>query len=189
MSVAAREVLQAYLRRGRLEMCLDDLKTTLDMEMLRSRSPEMAQKEIYARLIGHNLIRCTMAQAATEHTVALERISFKGTLDALRQFSNAMSQARTKKKRPQLWAKLLQTLADDQVPDRPGRREPRAVKRVKTKYPRLSQPRRRFKDRPKRSVRRTTARLRKLGLTAKTAGWTTAECARPRAQQRRTVLA
>jgi len=37
-------------------MCLDDLKTTLQMEMLRIRSPEMAQKEVYARLIGHNLI-------------------------------------------------------------------------------------------------------------------------------------
>jgi hypothetical protein len=160
----AREILQAYLRRWRLEMCLDDLKTTLEMEMLRSRSPQMAQKEIYARLIGHNLIRCTMAEAAAQHTVDLERISFKGTLDALRQFSNAMSQARTKKKRRQLWAKLLQTLADDLVPARPERREPRAVKRVKRKYPRLSVPRHRFKDRPRRSVRRTTARLRKLGL-------------------------
>jgi hypothetical protein len=160
----AQEILQAYLRRWRLEMCLDDLKTTLEMEMLRSRSPEMAQKEIYARLIGHNLIRCTMAHAAAQHTVALDRISFKGTLDALRQFSSAMSQARTRKKRRQLWAKLLKTLADDLVPDRPGRREPRAVKRVKNKYPRLSVPRHRFKDRPKRSVRRTTARRRKQGL-------------------------
>jgi Transposase DDE domain len=160
----AHEILQAYLRRWRLEMCLDDLKTTLEMEMLRSRSPEMAQKEIYARLIGHNLIRCTMAHAAAEHTVALERISFKGTLDALRQFTSAMSQARTRKKRRQLWAKLLKTLADDLVPERPGRREPRAVKRVKNKYPRLSVPRHRFKDRPKRSVRRTIARVRKLSL-------------------------
>lgn len=160
----ARGILQAYLRRWRLEMCFDDLKTTLDMEMLRSRSPEMAQKEIYARLIGHNLIRCTMAHAAAQHTVALERISFKGALDALRQFTHAMSQARTRRKRRQLWATPLKTLADDLVPDRPGRREPRGVKRVKNKYPRLSVPRHRFKDRPKRSVRRTTASFRKLSL-------------------------
>jgi ribosomal protein L17 len=160
----AREILQAYLRRWRLEMCLDDLKTTLQMEMLRGRSPQMIQKEIYARLIAHNLIRCTMAQAAAEHRVALERLSFKGTLDALRQFTHAMSQARTKKKRSQLWDKLLETLAHDLVPQRPGRREPRAVKRVKNKYPRLSRPRHLFKDRPKRNVRRTISRLRKLGL-------------------------
>ena len=159
----AREILQAYLRRWRLEMCLDDLKTTLQMEMLRSRSPEMLQKEIYAHLIVHNLLRCTMAQAAVEHDAPLERISFKGTLDALRQFTQAMSQARTKKKRSELWAKLLKTLADDLVSERPERREPRAVKRVKNKYPRLSRPRHLFKDRPKRNVRRTISRMRMLG--------------------------
>ena len=145
-------------------MCLDDLKTTLQIEMLRSHSPEMLHKEIYAHLIAHNLIRCIMAQAAVEHEVPLERISFKGTVDALRQFTQAMCQARTKKKRSELWAKLLETLADDLVPERPGRREPRAVKRVKNKYPRLSRSRHLFKDRPKRSVRRTIARLRKQGL-------------------------
>jgi hypothetical protein len=160
----AQEILQAYLRRWRLEMCLDDLKTTLEMETLRSRTPAMVQKELYARLIDHNLIRCVMAQAAAQHHVPLERISFKGTLDALRQFTQAMSQARTKTKRSQLWAKLLQTLAADQVPERPGRREPRAVKRVKRKYPRLSVPRHRFTDRPKSHVRRAISRKRRQGL-------------------------
>ena len=160
----ARDILQAYLRRWRLEMCLDDLKTTLEMEMLRSRTPEMLQKEVYTHLIAHNLLRCTIAQAASEHSVSLERISFKGTLDALRQFTQAMSQARTKTKRFQLWAKLLETLAHDLVPERPGRREPRAVKRVKNKYPRLSRPRRLFRDRPKRNVRRTISNMRKRGL-------------------------
>jgi len=160
----AQEILQAYLRRWRLEMCLDDLKTTLEMEMLRSRSPEMIQKEVYLRLIAHNLVRCTMAQAAAEYTAPLERISSKGTLDALRQFTQAISQARTKKKRSQLWARLLETLANDLVPDRPERREPRAVKRVKNKYPRLSRPRHLFRDRPKRNVRRTISIGRRRGL-------------------------
>jgi hypothetical protein len=165
----ASEILQAYLRRWRLEMCLDDLKTTLGMEMLRSRSPEMAEREIYTRLIAHNLIRCTMAYAAVEHTVPLERMSFKGTLDALRQFTQAMGQARSLKKRSQLWDKLLETLAADLLPERPGRREPRAVKRVKRKYPRLRRPRHQIKDRPKPSIRRAIRlakrRLQKLGLT------------------------
>jgi len=160
----AQEILQAYRRRWRLEMCLDDLKTTLKMEMLRSRSPEMAQKEICLRLIAHNLIRCTMAQAATRHQAALDRISFKGSLDALRQFSQAIARAGSKRKRGQLWAELLATLAADLVPERPGRREPRAVKRKKNKYQRLRMPRHKFCDRPKRHARRKFARLRKLGL-------------------------
>jgi hypothetical protein len=160
----AQEILQAYLLRWRLEMCLDDLKTTLEMETLRGKSPEMAQKEVYTHLIVHNLIRGLLAQTALQHHVALERISFKGSLDALRQFSQAMSQARTKKKRQQIWEQLLQTLAADLLPHRPGRHEPRAVKRKKNKYPRLNAPRHKFRDHPKRGVRRKIARLRRLGL-------------------------
>jgi hypothetical protein len=160
----AEELLNAYLRRWRLEMCLDDLKTSLQMEFLRSRSPQMAHKEMHARLIAHNLIRCTMAQAASQDQQVLERLSFKGSLDALRQFTHALAQARSKAKRRRLWELLLQTLLRDQVPERPGRREPRAVKRKKNKYPRLDAPRHKFRDHPKRTVRAKTARLRKLGL-------------------------
>jgi hypothetical protein len=159
-----QEILQAYLRRWRLEMCLDDLKTTLHLEGLRSRSPQMVQKELLTRLIAHNLVRCTMAQAAAEHDVPLDRISFKGSLDAVRHFSQAMAQAKSKKKRQQLWTALLRTLAADLLPDRPGRREPRAVKRKKNRYPRLRGPRRQFRDHLKRHDRRKISRLRKLGL-------------------------
>jgi hypothetical protein len=158
------EILEAYLRRWRLEMSLDDLKTTLQMESLRNRSPEMAQREFYMRLIAHNLIRCTMAQAAKEHDVPLDRISFKGSLDAVRQFSQAMARAKSKKKRRQLWSELLRILAADKLPRRPGRREPRAVKRKKNRYPRLVGPRHKFRDHLKRNDRRKISRLRKLGL-------------------------
>jgi hypothetical protein len=160
----AQEILQAYLRRWRLEMCLDDLKTTLGMESLRSRSPAMAQKELYQCLIAHNLIRCTMAKAAAEHELALERISFKGCLDGFRHFACAMAQARTKKKRQELWCELLRTLARDAVPERPGRREPRAVKRKKNRYPRLRGPRNRFRDHLKRHDRRKLSQIRKAAL-------------------------
>jgi hypothetical protein len=160
----AEEILQAYLRRWRLERCLDDLKTTLKMDTLRSRSPMLAQKELHTRLILHNLIRCLMAETATDQHVEMERLSFKGSLDALRQFSQAIAQSHSGKKRGQLWAELLRTLAADLVPERPGRREPRAVKRKKNKYPRLNAPRHWFRDRPKRHARRKLARLRRLGL-------------------------
>jgi hypothetical protein len=160
----AHEVLRAYLRRWRLEMCLDDLKSTLHLEMLRGHTPAAVRQEAYARMIGHNLVRWTMASAARAHHVELERVSFKGTLDALRQFSQAMSRARARSKRAQLWAQLLRTLAADLVPERPGRREPRAVKRKKNKYRRLNRPRHRFRDYPKRHQRRSRARHPNLVL-------------------------
>jgi hypothetical protein len=75
-----------------------------------------------------------------------------------------MSQARTKRKPSELWARLLETLAHDLAPDRLERRKPRPVKRVKNKHPRLSPPRPLFRDRPKRNVQRTISKLRKRGL-------------------------
>jgi len=158
----AQEILQAYLRRWRLEMCFDDLKTTMGMEMLRCQSPAMIQRELLMYLIAHNLIRLLITQTVQTHRVPLERISFKGSIDALRQFTLAIGQARSKRQRRQLWDELLRTLAADLLPNRPGRREPRAIKRVKNRYPRLNCCRHQFKDHPKRHARRSRARLRRL---------------------------
>jgi len=143
-SYPAQELMALYCRRWRLELSLRDLKTTMGMEPLRCQSPEMAQKELLAYLIAHNLMRCVMAQAAAQHEVDLERVSFKGALDALRQYSNAIGQARNRKLRRQLWADLLLNLARDLVRRRPNRTEPRAVKHRPKPYPLLNQPRHRF---------------------------------------------
>ena len=81
----------------------------------------------------------------------LERVSFKGSVDALRQYSDAIAQARNPKMRRQLWEDLLLNLARDLVRYRPNRQEPRAVKRRPKPYPLLNQPRRRFVEIPHRN--------------------------------------
>jgi hypothetical protein len=150
----AEEIGRAYLRRWRLELCLDDVKTTLNLKQLKCQTPKMAYKELLAGLIAYNLVRCLMAQAASLHEVSLDRISFKGSLDGLRQFCAASAQARSRKARRKLWDLLLKTLALDAVPARPGRREPRAVKLI-SKYDKLIRPRHLQKDRPNRNVRKS----------------------------------
>lgn len=140
------EVAAAYLRRWRLELCLDDLKTAMGMDTLHCLSPEMVARELLAFMVAHNLLRWVMTQAAREHQVDLYRISFTGAMDALRHFATAMAQAKTAKIRRKIWADLLHTLADDLVPERPGRREPRAVKRRPKPHPRLNKPRRQFRE-------------------------------------------
>ena len=157
----AAELLAAYARRWRLELCLDDLKTTLGLESLKGLSPELVEKELLAGLIAHNLLRCVLAEAAQEHAVPLARIRFKGALDALRQFSHALCQTRCARRKKELWAALLLSLARDLVPERPGRREPRAIKR-RPKYPFLTRPRHQQRDRPRRSVRRTRSINKRL---------------------------
>ena len=159
----APEILTAYLKRWRLEMCLDDLKTTLGMEMLSCQSPEMLEKELLVFLTAHNLLRWMMTQAAQRGQVDLERISFKGTLDAFGQWTGALVQVRGAGKRSQrakVWRKFLETLTADLVPLRPGRKEARAVKK-RSKYPPLNKPRRQYVDRWSRGQRRRVATVKK----------------------------
>lgn len=156
----AAEILEAYRRRWRMEMSFDDIKTSMKMETLRGRTPDMVRKELCAGIVAHNLIRCTMMESACLHEVPVERMSFKGSLDALRHSSQAMAMVRGRAKKQELWRELLATLARDTVRERPGRREPRAVKRSYNKYPRLNVARRKFRDHLKRNTRRKLARLR-----------------------------
>lgn len=140
----AADLVALYARRWGLELCLRDLKTTMGMEELRCKTPEMAQKELLTYLVAHNLIRCVIAEAVARYQVNLERVSFKGSVDALRQYSDAIAKAPNQKMRRQLWEDLLLNLARDLVRYRPNRREPRALKRRPKPYPLLSQPRRQF---------------------------------------------
>ncbi len=111
-----------------------------------ARPPTWPKRNSWPIWSAHNLIRCVMAEAVARHQVDLERVSFKGSVDALRQYSDAIAQARNRKLRRQLWEDLLLNLARDLVPTRPNRTEPRAVKRRPKPYPLLNQPRRRFKE-------------------------------------------
>lgn len=147
------ELIALYLRRWRIELCLRDVKTTLGLEQLRGQSPAMVRKELLAGLIAHNLIRCVMAEAAQAHQTELERVSFKGAVDALRQYSAVLAQARTNRLKRNLWQNLLRTLAGDRVPRRPGRTEPRAIKRRPKPFPLLNRPRRKFVELPHRNCR------------------------------------
>lgn len=78
--------------------------------------------------------------------VDLHRLSFQGTVDSIRQFSAALAQARSGKRQRQLIRNFLQATAADLVPYRPGRREPRAVKRRPNPCAYLTKPRHKFKD-------------------------------------------
>jgi hypothetical protein len=147
----AQDVAQLYVRRWKIELWFRDIKTSMGMEVLRCKSPQMLHKELEMFFIAYNLIRCLMVQASASNDVALDRMSFKGTVDSVRQFSLAIAQARSKKKRNQLIVELLDVIARDQVPDRPNRLEPRALKRRPKPFDRLNRPRRLMKEIPHRN--------------------------------------
>jgi len=150
----AHELARLYLRRWSIELWWRHIKTSMGMETLRCLTPAMAHKELEMYLIAYNLIRCLMVEAGARHDRPIERLSFKGAADALRQFSPVVAQARVGQRRRALIRKLLAVLAGDLVPDRPGRREPRAVKRRPKPYSWLTQPRHQFIEIPHRNAYR-----------------------------------
>jgi hypothetical protein len=147
----AEKLIALYARRWNLELALRHLKTTMGMELLRCQTPDTAEKELLIYLIAYNLVRCLMAEAVALAGVEMERLSFKGTIDALRQYTLAIVSTAQKSKRRRLWSQLLATIATDLVPLRPGRSEPRAVKRRPKAYQLLSKPRHIFREVPHRA--------------------------------------
>jgi hypothetical protein len=118
----------------------------MGMEVLRTKRPAMIHKELEMFFVAYNLIRALMVQASGQHQVDLDRLSFKGAVAGVRQFSVAIAQKPARRKQKELIERLLETMAKDVVPERPGRREPRAVKRRPKPFPNLNQPRHKFKD-------------------------------------------
>jgi hypothetical protein len=150
LAYPAHQLAALYARRWHLELALRHLKTTMGMEVLRCQNPEMVEKELLAYLVSYNLIRCLMAEVVARAGAQMERLSFKGSVDAVRQYSSAIQGQRAKNLRRELWFQLLANIAQDQVPLRPHRNEPRAVKRRPKPYQLLNKPRRHFKEVPHR---------------------------------------
>ena len=141
-------IVELYLRRWEMELTFRDVKTTMGMEALHCLSPQMIEKELRMFLIAYNCVRALMVEAATKHGLRPQRISFKGTVDTIRSFFPALLRAGSKRARNRLHSRLLEILAADELPFRPGRVEPRAVKRRPKPYPLLTAPRRLYKELP-----------------------------------------
>jgi len=137
---------QLYFRRWAMELGLRNLKIALQMDQLSCKNPENLEREIRLHFLVHNLVRRLMLEAARRHSVPLERVSFAGSLAAARRYGEALLQAPSRRQRQALINELFATLASDLLPDRPGRREPRAVKRRPKPYPLLTRHRHKFKE-------------------------------------------
>jgi hypothetical protein len=139
----AAELARLYLRRWAVELFFRDIKITLGMDVLRCQTPAMVRKEIVMHAIAYNLIRALMQQAAALYHVPIERLSFKGSVDTLRQWAETLNAASGKpREQARLFNQLLQVLAEDILPYRPDRAEPRVRKRRPKAYPLMTHPRR-----------------------------------------------
>lgn len=105
------------------------------MERLSCLSPEMAIKEIWVYLLAYNLIRLMMAQAALLAEQLPRQLSFKHTVQLCIAWNHQAPADHDQ------FQGLLLLIAQQRVGDRPGRIEPRAIKRRPKCYPLLTTPR------------------------------------------------
>ncbi len=125
------KIAELYGHRWRVETCFDHLKTTMGMNVLKCRSVDGVMKELAAYILVYNLVRLSVLHAAARQGQSVWRVSF---VDALRW----------------LCARMLGLPGVGRLvcnPLRPGRCEPRVVRRRMKEYDLMTKPRQAYKTR------------------------------------------
>ncbi len=133
---SAQELKKLYAQRWNVELNLRHIKTTLGLEKMTCKTPAMNEKQWWVGLLAYNLIRLLMLRSAKLVDVLPQQLSFKHSL----QLWLAWSQRGVPPDETQIQC-LLVLMAQKRVGQRPGRIEPRVVKRRPKPFPLLTQPR------------------------------------------------
>lgn len=133
-TTSKHQLAELYRQRWHIELDLRHIKSTLGMEQLTCKTPEMNEKQMWVYFLAYNLIRLIMAQSAMQADLLPRKISFKHTLQiwALWHASSDFSLINE-----QHVMTILALIAQQTVGNRPGRIEPRAVKRRPKPFPLL----------------------------------------------------
>ncbi|MEW6715770.1 MAG: IS4 family transposase [Nitrospirota bacterium] len=148
----AEELAGLYFKRWDVELFFRDIKTTMGMDILRCQTPEMIRKEILMHFIAYNCIRRLMCEAAKEVHLTVRVVSFKGSVQALRNWEPHLNQAKiSRTERFRLISDLYEAMTNTPIKQRPGRSEPRCLKRRKKNYQLMTSPRHEMKEIPHRN--------------------------------------
>jgi len=76
-------IASVYRSRWLVELDIRSIKCSLDMDIVRAKTPEMVRVEIWSCLLAYNLIRLKMLQAAAEKGRMPRTLSFTTTQQSL----------------------------------------------------------------------------------------------------------
>jgi hypothetical protein len=171
--VAKDDLADLYRARWNAELDFRSLKQTMQMDILRCKTPELVRKEIWTHILGYNLIRTIIAQAASKHDVEPRSISFKGAIQTLEAFQPtiAIQGERDTAHRHNLYEQILDAIATHRVANRPDRFEPRQRKRRQKKYDRMMKPRNEVKRDILNSARPEIRLKVRVKVRAGAVGW------------------
>lgn len=128
--VPVEEVADLYRQRWYVELHLRDIKSMMQLDVLRRKTPERVRQELWTGLLAYNLTRQSMLQSATAKRCRPRTLSFTATLQMLaNQWVLAAGLSAPSSSRARLTSLRLANGSAHIVGNRPDRVEPRAVKR------------------------------------------------------------
>lgn len=141
----AEEIAELYGHRWNAELDIRDIKRTLGLDHVRCKTPDMVRRELWVTLLAYNLVRKLIATAAAVHRKQPRQLGF--TLACQTILSSWMLLATESCRDPRaLWHLALERIAANEVANRPGRVEPRAIKRRRDLYPIMHGPRKELRQ-------------------------------------------
>jgi hypothetical protein len=141
----AEAIAELYGYRWNVELDIRAIKQMLNLDHLRCQTPEMIRIEFWTTLLAYNLIRQVIGDAALQHGKIPRRISFAETCSMILAAWATLALGLYD---PRSLERLVERIASLQVPDRPGRLEPRVLKRRRHRYPLMREPRNKLKQPP-----------------------------------------
>ena len=139
---SAEAIAELYGYRWNVELDIRSIKCNLNLDHVRCKSPEMVRRELWTTILAYNLIRSTAAGAAMLHDVKPREISFTSTGQFVLAAWAVISLGKISKQALLDYAQtMLENIANCRVANRPGRIEPRLIKKRPKQYKHLRVPR------------------------------------------------
>lgn len=123
------ELCNLYKRRWEIESCLKVLKDDMELAHVSAKTPESVYKKIWSSIVAYNFIRWYMLNVSLLAKRSVREISFLVTMRSLLDNSNSILAAKTKEELSRVRAAIIDQILRKKVYLRPGRKEPRAVKK------------------------------------------------------------
>jgi hypothetical protein len=142
---SSADIATLYGLRWNVELDIRHIKQSLGLDHLRCKTPEMVRRELMVTLLAYNLIRKVIATSAAVHEKQPRRLSFTLACQTVLASWMLLSTGSARDSH-RLWTTALRTIAGHEVANRPGRIEPRVLKRRRHRYPLMQHPRQQLRE-------------------------------------------
>jgi hypothetical protein len=139
--VSVYEIADLFSFRWNAELDIRSIKTHMNLHHVRCKSPAMVHREFWTTMLAYNLIRTTMATSAIEHDITPRQISFVSACQYVLAGWQVVGTLASRQAMESYIREMLNQISECEVAKRPGRLEPRVIKKRRDRYSLMTQPR------------------------------------------------